>query len=682
MNYTKHKIVPPSAIKALASVIIMLAMIQSLAGRPEYPLPPSHPLIPYFKEEAKALTNAPLNQIATREDWEDAKEDLREQFQDSLGLLPLPERTPLKAEVTRTLDHPEFTVDMVHFQASPGLYVTGNLYIPKGLEGPAPTILYVCGHSNFGHLDGVRYGNKVAYQHHGIWFAQNGYVAFVIDTIHMGEIAGIHHGTFNYDMWWWKSRGYTSAGIEAWTSMRAIDYLESRPEVDRTRIGMTGRSGGGAYSWWLPAIDDRVAAAVPVAGITDIWNHVVDGVVQGHCDCMYPVNTYRWDFPVVAALIAPRPLLLSNTDRDRIYPLDGVVRLYQATTPIYEIHDARENLGLLITPGPHRSDGQELQMPALRWFNRHFKNDTSPVTGYAERLFKHHELKVFDTLPTDSINSEIHYHFVPIAEHQVSEIECREDWDKQVSDWKDQLMHLSFRGWPDSATEKNIRKASERNHNGIRVQEFQFTSQKHVDLPYWTIRSADTQPDRIRMRVLSQEEWNDDIFQLAEESEFRDDEILILFAPRGVGLTNWDDGDERRQIHIRRRFMIIGQTVASMRVWDIRQAIQTVSEHPELNTLPMEVEASGEMAVNTLYATFFEPSVSSARLLEPPSSHMQGPAYLNVLRVLDIPQVLASTASRVPVVVKTHDQNEWQYATGIMDRFEFPSGSLQIVQPD
>ena len=72
--------------------------------------------------------------------------------------------------------------------------------------------------------------------------------------------------------------------------------------------------------------DERIKAAVPVAGITDLENHVIDGTVEGHCDCMYFANTYGWDYPQVAALVAPRPLLISNTDRDSIFPLGGVVR--------------------------------------------------------------------------------------------------------------------------------------------------------------------------------------------------------------------------------------------------------------------------------------------------------------------------------------------------------------------
>src|SRR5438094_3835905 len=120
-------------------------------------------------------------------------------------------------------------------------------------------------------------------------------------------------------MWLWLSLGYTPAGIECWDGIRGIDYLVSRKEVDPKRIGVTGRSGGGATSWWVAAADERVKCVIPVAGIADLEAHVVagvapryrqGGVISGHCDCMYFANTYRVDYDVVLALCAPRALLL------------------------------------------------------------------------------------------------------------------------------------------------------------------------------------------------------------------------------------------------------------------------------------------------------------------------------------------------------------------------------------
>lgn len=114
------------------------------------------------------------------------------------------------------------------FSRYPGLYITANLYLPdRKIDKPLPTILYVCGHGGV-KKDGVSFGNKTSYHHHGIWFAHD-YACLIIDTLQLGEIEGEHHGTYNLNKWWWMARGYTSAGVEAWNCMRALDYLEDPP---------------------------------------------------------------------------------------------------------------------------------------------------------------------------------------------------------------------------------------------------------------------------------------------------------------------------------------------------------------------------------------------------------------------------------------------------------------------
>ncbi|MHC4175175.1 MAG: alpha/beta hydrolase family protein, partial [Planctomycetota bacterium] len=176
----------------------------------------------YFQAETARLRAQCLADVKDLEDWETKREVYRKQLFEMFGLHPLPEKTDLKPVVTGKVEHDEFTVEKIHYQSRPGLYVTANLYIPKGLEEPAPTILYVCGHGPVKKND-ISYGNKVRYQHHAAWFARHGYVCFIIDTLQLGEIEGIHHGTYRYKMWWWNSRGYTSAGVEAWNCIRALD---------------------------------------------------------------------------------------------------------------------------------------------------------------------------------------------------------------------------------------------------------------------------------------------------------------------------------------------------------------------------------------------------------------------------------------------------------------------------
>ena len=210
------------------------------------------PLAEYFRAEVAKIAARPLDGIESAKDWKERRPELQRRFFEMLGLWPLPEKTALQVKITGTVERPDFVIEKIFYQSRPGLYVTANLYRPKKVEHPLPAILYVCGHFDV-KKNGVIYGCKAHYQHHPAWYAANGYVCLVLDTLQLGELPGEHHGTFHGNEWWWQSRGYTPAGVEAWNAIRGIDYLISRPEVDKNKIGVTGRSGGGATSWWVGA---------------------------------------------------------------------------------------------------------------------------------------------------------------------------------------------------------------------------------------------------------------------------------------------------------------------------------------------------------------------------------------------------------------------------------------------
>ena len=285
----------------------------------------------YLAAEVARISKKELDGATTREEWEKRRPRLKQEYFEMLGLWPLPEKTPLKAAVTGTVEGDNIVVEKVHFQSKPGLYVTGNLFRPKNVAGKLPTVLYVCGHSGAG-----RNGGKVKFQDHGIWFAHNGYICLIIDTLQLGEIPGIHHGTYGLrgkepveTRFWWQARGYTPAGVEAWNGVRAIDYLVSRPDVDADKIAVTGISGGGAATLWITAADERVKVAVPVSGMSDLESYVTNKVINGHCDCMFFINTYQWEWTTIACLVAPRPMLFANSDNDGIFPMDGNRRIIE-----------------------------------------------------------------------------------------------------------------------------------------------------------------------------------------------------------------------------------------------------------------------------------------------------------------------------------------------------------------
>lgn len=605
-------------------------------------------LMRYFERETRELEDQCLADITTADQWRERAPKYREQLGEMLGLSPLPARTALKSVVTKRTEHDTFTVENLHFQSHPGLYVTANLYVPKNLTKPAPTVLYVCGHGPV-ITNGVSYGNKVAYQHHGAWFARNGYVCLIIDTLQLGEIQGIHHGTHREGMWWWNSRGYTPAGIECWNGMRALDYLSTRPEVDTNRFGITGRSGGGAYSWFVAAMDDRVKAIAPVAGITDLDNHIVDGAVEGHCDCMFFVNTYRWDYPQLAALAAPRPLLLCNTDSDYIFPLDGVVRTHAKVRRIYDLLGASDKCGLVIAPGPHK-DIQELQVPVMRWFNRHLKGEETLVENAATKLLTAQQLRVFDKLPADAVNTNIHFTFVKATTAKVPRDKA--EWNVQRDGWLAALREKSFAGWP-----RDMRAA--RITNGIGTasgRRATVTAQVETDsatsIPVRIVSSPNEKPQRMVIQLVEPGD--------ATSAEPVANSMVVLLTMRG----GWA-GDAKKQIHLRRRFMLLGTTLDTMRVWDIVKAVEAVRAAAQEDgisaSMPVRIEAEGDHAVNALYASLFT-QVDELALTKLPKSHMTGPDYLNVLRILDIPQTVAMASERCRVELRGANESDWQFA--------------------
>lgn len=623
-------------------------------------------LAAYFRAETAKLADRCLAYIHSLDDWTSRRDEYRRQLAEMLGLDPMPERTDLKPVVTGRHETEWFTVENLHFQSRPGLYVTGNLYLPKDLEKPAPAVLYVCGHSLV-KKDGISYGNKTHYQYHGGWFARNGYVCLTIDTLQLGEIEGLHHGTYREGMWWWNSRGYTPAGVEAWNGIRALDYLQSRPEVDGERLGVTGRSGGGAYSWWIAALDERVKAAVPVAGITDLQNHVVDGCVEGHCDCMFMVNTYRWDYPQVAALVAPRPLLIANSDSDSIFPLDGVERLHAKVRKIYRLYGADGKLGLQINAGPHK-DTQELQVAAFRWFNRHLKGDSeSTVENTGISYFTPEELRVFvDGLPSDQINTRIHETFVPLAETPKVP-ETKEEWQRLRDGWMTALREKCFGGWPDAPGPLNVQKVATAERDDRVFEAYEFDSQPGVRLSFCLIRPERMSSDGevilsrapgIPAASMHEEfvnHFNDDSFNLGPlvklpiEIDDVDKITIAMFAPRHFAVA--DRKDDKARTQVRRRYMLLGQTLASMQIWDIRRAVEAIRSVPEYHDRRIRCAAEGEFAVLAMYAAPLVRPAFSLECGDVSTDWHAGPDVLNVRRFVGLPGLAAIVGERASAKV-------------------------------
>ena len=163
--------------------------------------------------------------------------------------------TPPPATVTHREQHPAYTIENLVIETAPEALSDRQPLPAQAGTGPFPVVLYQCGHAN-----------KSLFRRHGAWFAANGIAALVMDNIEMGEVEFTHHGVYSRAWFHWYSRGFSPLAVELLNARRAVDYLAARPDLDRNRIGATGRSGGGMTTFFLAALDDRIKASAPVSG--------------------------------------------------------------------------------------------------------------------------------------------------------------------------------------------------------------------------------------------------------------------------------------------------------------------------------------------------------------------------------------------------------------------------------
>lgn len=596
-------------------------------------------------ELTERLSTRWLAGVETADDWQRMRPRLLKEYFYMLGLDPMPERTPLHAVVTRTLDYPDFSVELVHFQSRPHLYVAGNLYRPRRSEPGKrlPAVFYVCGHAGMG-----RNGNKTAFQDFGIWFARHGYVCLAIDSLQLGEIEAIHHGTYKYERWWWHSRGYTPAGVECWNGIRALDYLCDRPDVDPKRIAVTGASGGGAASFWIAAADERIAVAVPCMGMADLESYIVNRTINGHCDCMFLYNTFEWPWTHIAALIAPRPLLFVNSNQDVIFPMDANNRISNRLEQLYCLFGMGDMVDSVVSVGPH-DYRRDIRQAVYRFINTHFNNDARLVTdseadlvineaGTRKGLIPMADLRVFPTdadIPKDQLNTRIDESFVPVARVELPGDGDFEAWKQRLTD---ELRRVSFRLLPQPVPAA-VRQ-EELAPGTFRVEtEWSVECRMRIHRP----AQASAVPSRSVLVVVDPQNEMNKLDWLVPL--LRPGDSVFAVEPRGLGQTRWTRKNPPN--YVERSHVLLGRTVDAARVWDVIAVARRIQEGYS-DAKGVHLVGRGAGGVLAAYAGLWEPTITGVTAVDPPMTHMdpKAPAILNVMRVCDIPEVFGMLAPR------------------------------------
>ncbi len=312
-------------------------------------------------------------------------------------------------EVLELVDCGEYTREKILFSTSPILRVPAYVLIPKNLKAPAPAIVDLHSHGGmflFGKEKVVDLGTDnhpamVPYHRENYEgrptataLVRRGYVVITIDAFMFGERRILMDSNLeagwnraNYSMETVRQlnqicrskestlvkalilAGTTWPGIVFWDDVRTVDYLVSRPEVDPKRLGCVGVSMGGYRSLFLAALDPRIRAAC-VTGFMSTVSPMIRAHLDTHSWIHFLPELHRHlDWPDVAALTAPRSLLVQQCSKDGLFPLSGMQESVETISTLFDRAGVRERFTGRFYDTPHQFN-RMMQDDAFAWLDR------------------------------------------------------------------------------------------------------------------------------------------------------------------------------------------------------------------------------------------------------------------------------------------------------------------------
>ena len=355
----------------------------------------------------------------TVQEWEPRRDFVRRQLTISQGLWPMPTKTPLNAVIHGKIDQGDYTVEKVYFESAPGFFVTGNLYRPKNVTGKVPAVVFPHGHWTDARFlnqadkyvreeiatgqERFEQGGRSRFQSMCVQLARMGCIAWQIDALSDSDSiqfspAIIHkfakqRPEMNRTEGWGLYSPQAEAnlqsvmGLQTLNSIRSIDFLLTLPEVDPTRLAVTGSSGGGTQTMLLAATDPRLALSYPVV--------MVSTAMQGGCSCenatLLRVNSGNVE---IAALFAPKPQGM-NTAND--WTKEMATKGFPDLQKLYGLYGKKDYVTLQRGEHfPHNYNGVT-RMGFYEVLNRHFKlGQQSPIVEKDYAPLPKEKLTVWD----------------------------------------------------------------------------------------------------------------------------------------------------------------------------------------------------------------------------------------------------------------------------------------------
>lgn len=389
-------------------LLIALGLLAALVlGAPkEQPAPPDFLGSVRVKAAALRKGDRPPGSL---EEWQSERKRLRAHMTEAWGAFP-EQAVPLQAKKLGGLQREGYRLEKIIFQTLPEVWMTAHAYVPEG-EGPFPAVLCVHGH----HREAKQ---SPVVQARCIGLVKQGFFVLAVDAFGAGERGigkklGEYHGEMVAATL--IPTGRVLAGIQVYENMRAVDYLQSRPEVDGKRLGVTGASGGGNQTMYVGAWDDRLKAVVPVCSVGNYQSYL--GVACCMCEVV-PGALQFMEEERVLGMVAPRALMVINGTKDSIqFSAREAAKSVAGAAPIFDVFGVRSKLrhatfeeghgyskamreamyGWMALQLKGEGDGSPIAEPALKTENaesiRCFPGDSRPDDWMTLPMFASREAK-------------------------------------------------------------------------------------------------------------------------------------------------------------------------------------------------------------------------------------------------------------------------------------------------
>lgn len=397
---------------------------------------------------------AEIARLQSREDFIERQAVVKRKLLKLMG--EFPQKTPLNARVTGIIKKDDFRVEKLLYESIPGYFVTAALFIPEKRKGKAPAIIYASGHTD----NAFR---SETYQQVIINLVKKGFIVLAFDPVGQGEriqyydsITGntkfskgstIEH---SYPGAQCLISGYSPTIFFVWDAMRAIDYLQTRKEVDPQRIGMTGRSGGGTQTAFTAAVDERIKAAAPECFITNMEYILKSIGAQDAEQNLYHMIKQGIDHADLLEVRAPKPVLLITTTRD-FFSIQGARETFDEVKNYYRSIGFEENASMVEDDDVHASTRKNREA-MYAFFQKYLDNPGESIDLEVD-FFKEEELWVTETgqLVT-SIGSESLYSLnKKIVEKQMVQLDSSRSYvESHLENVPDEARKISGFEYPET----------------------------------------------------------------------------------------------------------------------------------------------------------------------------------------------------------------------------------------